>query len=494
MTTSRWPGILLVAALLLQSAFPALAAPLPARAAPSTALFPPWYSFPLARPADPPVVEITVVGTGAPVEVTQTTPPGTVFERAVVLEDGGAAWFVGGLSPGQAGSVLWLSGDRVGLGPGLSPGRTARLALVVRPADSALASQGASPSPALGEGPGVGAPIGPMQSGSTTLAIAKSDSPDPVAQGADLAYTIVVTNTGSVTATRVVVSDTTPAGTAFAAANVLDGGGAIWFHGGLSPGGTGTYIWFTGDFIGIGNGLPAGSRALLQFVVRPVVPTEDGTVLHNNQYGASAANADPVAGPDVTTTVNAPAFAVGKVAATDPITAGARLTYTLLLTNTGHLTTTRPYTIVETLPPHTAYADSIPPASVDGSTLTWALSDPIPPGGAAQVTFAVTVTAPLTDGTPIVNADYLASSAEVTPTAHGAPVTVTVRSWPTLSIGKTDSPDPVQAGALVTYTLTVTNDAAAIGPALGLVVTDTLPVSVRFDRVAPTDAPTPPGR
>jgi len=462
---------LVALSLLLQVAFPALAAPLPARAVPSTALFPPWYVLPQSAPQ---VVETVVVGTGQPVEIAQSTPPGTVLERAVVLDDGGAAWFSGGLSPGQAGTLLWVSGDRVGLGPGLAPGRTARLALLVRPA-------AAAPTPALAAAPAPApADIGPMQSDSTTLAIAKSDSPDPVAQGAELTYTIVVTNTGSEAATKVVVTDTTPAGTTFASAAVLDGGGAIWFHGGLSPGQSGTYIWFTSDFIGIGGGLPAGSHAVLQFVVRPTVPTADGTVLHNDQYGARADNAPFVPGADVTTTVHAPAFALGKVAATDPITAGARLTYTVFLTNTGHLTTTGPYTIAETLPANTQYAASVPPASVGGSTLTWVLSDPIPPGGAAQVTFAVTVTAPLTDGTPIVNTDYLASSAEVTPTAFGAPVTVTVRSWPTLSLTKTDSPDPAPAGGLVTYTLTVANDAGAIGPALGLVVTDTLPSYVQF--------------
>ena len=461
---------LVALSLLLQVAFPALAAPLPARAVPSTALFPPWYVLPQSAPQ---VVETVVVGTGQPMEIAQSTPPGTVLERVVVLDDGGAAWFCGGLSPGQAGTLLWVSGDRVGLGPGLAPGRTARLALLVRPAAGA-------PAPALAASAPAPADIGPMQSDSTTLAIAKSDSPDPVAQGADLIYTIVVTNTGTEAAARVVVSDTTPAGTTFASAAVLDGGGAIWFHGGLSPGQTGTYIWFTSDFIGIGNGLPAGNRAVFQFVVRPTVPTADGTVLHNDQYGARADNAPFAPGADVTTTVHAPAFALGKVAATDPITAGARLTYTVFLTNTGHLTTTGPYTIAETLPANTLYADSIPPASVDGNTLTWVLSDPIPPGGAAQVTFAVTVTAPLTDGTPIVNADYRASSAVVTPTASGAPVTVTVRSWPTLSLTKTDNPDPAPAGGLVTYTLTVANDAGAIGPALGLVVTDTLPSYVQF--------------
>ncbi len=481
--THRWPGILLIAALLLQSIFPALAAPVPTHAAPSAALFPPWYSPLPARPADPSVIAVTVVGTGAPVEITQSTPPGTVLERTVVLEDGGAAWFVGGLSPGQAGSVLWLSGDRVGLGPGLAPGRTARLALIVRPAKG-----GPSPAEAL---TAAGAPgltdIGPMQSGSTTLAIAKSDSPDPVDQGALLTYVITVTNQTTETASQVVVTDTTPTGTVFAGANVLQGGGATWFHGGLSPGQTGPYFWFTGDRIGIGSGL--NTTAVLQFIVRPVPPLPDQSVLSNDNYRASAANAPEVQGAVVTTTVNAPAFALNKIESSDSITAGARLTYTILLTNTGHLTTSLPYTIVETLPAYTTYADSVPPAQVGGNVLTWTLTAPLAPGQAAQVTFAVTVTAPLTDGLTLVNSDYRAFSVEVTPTVSGPPVTTTVRSWPTLSIDKTDSPDPVPAGELVTYTLTVTNATDAIGPALGTFVTDTLPGDVMFQSCSPSCQP-----
>ena len=481
MTAHRYLGFWTALALILQAAFPALAAPLPTRAASSTALFPPWYILP---PSDPQILETVVIGTGQPMEIAQLIPPGTVLEWAEVVDGGGAAWFVGGATPGGTGTVYWITGDRVGLGPGLAPGRTARLAIHVRPAAEAeTPAPAAPPSLSAPTGPSAPAPSGggitPLSNGSTSLAITKSDAPDPVAQGAELAYTIVVTNTGTVTASQVIVTDTTPAGTTFVSANVLDGGGAVWFHGGLSPGGSGSYFWFTGDRLGIGTGLAPGARAILQFTVRPTVPTEDGTVLHNDDYSASAANANPVAGADVTTTVNAPRFALGKVAASDPITAGERLTYTITLTNVGHLTTTAPYTIVETLPANTTYADSVPPAQVAGDTLTWTLTTPLGVGGTAQVTFAVTVTAPLTDGTPIVNANYRAFSGEVLTPAYGAPVTVTVRSWPTLSIAKADT-DPVQAGALVTYTLTVTNAADAIGPALGIIVTDTLPGYVQF--------------
>ncbi|MGQ9717681.1 MAG: beta strand repeat-containing protein, partial [Anaerolineae bacterium] len=488
MNAHRYLGLWTALTLVFQVVSPAIAAPPPVSPVPFTDLLPAWYArfSPSSLPQCPPqTICITVHNPdGGPVLVTQSIPPGTVLERAEVVESGGATWFVGGATPGQTGIVYWVTGDRVGLGPGLAPGRTALLAIAVRPAAGTETPAPAAPQPPLA--PANASTPAPLDSGigllsnGATLTITKSDSPDPVAQGAELAYTILVTNTGTVTASQVIVTDTTPAGTTFASANVLDGGGAIWFHGGLSPGQTGFYIWFTGDRIFPDwGGLPPNARAILQFTVRPTVPTEDGTVLHNDVYSTSAANASPAVGADVTTTVSAPRFELAKFAASNPITAGERLTYTITLTNVGSLTTTAPYTVVETLPAYTTYADSTPPAQVAGGVLTWTLTTPLPPGQATQVTFAVTVTAPLTDGTPLVNDNYFAFSSEVTPTVSGPPVTVTVRSWPTLSISKADT-DPVQAGAQITYTITVTNAANAIGPALGIIVTDTLPATVDF--------------
>jgi len=312
---------------------------------------------------------------------------------------------------------------------------------------------------------------------STTLTIVKSDSPDPVNQGELITYIITVTNQTAEEARQVVITDTTPAGTVFENATVLDGGGATWFWGGLSVGESGDFIWFTSDRVGLGTGLPGNSTAVLKFVVRAVGPFPDQGLVHNDQYYANADNASLVQGPDVTTVVNAPAFTLGKDASDNPVVAGTRLTYTVRLTNTGHLTTSLPYTIVETLPPHTTYASSSPPAQVAGDTLTWTLTSALGVGEAALVTFAVTVTAPLTDGLPLVNDAYLAFSNEVTPTAAGPAITTTVRSWPLLSIAKADEPDPTVAGGTIRYTLTVTNAPTANGPAQGLVVTDRIPLS-----------------
>ncbi|MGD1996458.1 MAG: Ig-like domain-containing protein, partial [Anaerolineae bacterium] len=224
---------------------------------------------------------------------------------------------------------------------------------------------------------------------------------------------------------------------------------------------------------------PGSATATLKFTFQATGPFPDQALIHNTQYCADADNAERACGADVATTVNAPVFALGKGASDDPVTAGERLTYTIRLTNTGHLTTSLPYTIVETLPLHTTYADSSPPAQVSasGRTLTWTLSSPLGIAQAVSVTFAVTVTEPLTDNLALINGDYRAFSDEVVLTAQGSPVTTTVWSWPTLSISKIADPDPVEAGNYLTYTLTVTNDAAANGPAQALVVSDRVPLS-----------------
>jgi uncharacterized repeat protein (TIGR01451 family) len=329
-----------------------------------------------------------------------------------------------------------------------------------------------------------GPPPQPTQQ-STTLSITKSDTPDPVNQGGWITYRITVTNQTAEVAHQVIVTDTTPPGTVFHSASVINGGGSVWFHGGLSPGESGDYVWFTGDRVGMGSGLPGNHSAVLEFVVRAVGPFVDQSQVHNDTLAAAAINAPPVTGEDVATTVNAPAFTLGKVAASDPISAGERLEYTITLTNSGHLTATRPYTIVETLPDCTQYVTSSPPAQQAGGVLTWTLDTDLGIGESITTTFQVTVTAPFTCGVNLVNDEYLAFSTEVTPTAHGPAVTTAVRAWPILSITKSDAPDPVEAGATITYRLIASNATTATAAAQSVLITDTLPTYTLFQSCQP---------
>jgi uncharacterized repeat protein (TIGR01451 family) len=89
----------------------------------------------------------------------------------------------------------------------------------------------------------------------------------------------------------------------------------------------------------------------------------------------------------------------------------------------------------------------------------------------------VQVTSPLPNGTIITNATYGIDSNETAPVA-GAAVTTTVTSSPALTISKADGPDPVAAGANITYTISYANSGNA--NATGVVITDTVPGNTTF--------------
>ncbi len=70
----------------------------------------------------------------------------------------------------------------------------------------------------------VGASTGaPAPSGSADLSLTKSDSPDPVATGGALAYSILVANAGPDAATNVIVTDNLPKGVSFVSATSTQG-------------------------------------------------------------------------------------------------------------------------------------------------------------------------------------------------------------------------------------------------------------------------------
>src|SRR5204862_1180676 len=97
-----------------------------------------------------------------------------------------------------------------------------------------------------------------------------------------------------------------------------------------------------------------------------------------------------------------------------------------------------------------------------------------PPPSVPRVLRAAT---PLPNGTVITNATYGIDSNETAPTA-GAAIPTTVSSRPVLAISKADAPDPVSAGANITYTLSYSNSGNA--NASGDVIADTVPPNTTF--------------
>src|SRR5262249_5039551 len=97
-------------------------------------------------------------------------------------------------------------------------------------------------------------------------------------------------------------------------------------------------------------------------------------------------------------------------------------------------------------------------------------------GAAPAIT--ITVTAPAAGGAIVNNVAVAASEADTNLANNAASATTTVTPIADLSITKTDGPDPVNAGANLTYTINASN--AGPSPAANVTVTDTLPAGVSF--------------
>jgi uncharacterized repeat protein (TIGR01451 family)/fimbrial isopeptide formation D2 family protein len=308
----------------------------------------------------------------------------------------------------------------------------------------------------------------PVRTGYPALDIEKSAGPTPVEAGGLLTYTLTVTNTGIVSATGVVVTDAVPANTSFVSCGPAPCGEA-----------GGVVSWTLGV-------LDIGVSRVLTMLVQVDSPLPNGTVLTNTAWVTST---EGVTDTDTVTTpvTSAPVLNLVKFS-TDangaPLRPGDRITYTLVVSNTGNETATL-VTVSDTVPAHTTYV----PGSIAGGdsrddsglpVLVWTINA-LTPNVPVYLTFAVTVNLPLTDGLPIVNTGAVTCTQVPTPTMDT--VTDTVTSSHTLEVVKSAQPSPVQAGALLTYTLayTITGDE----PVYGVVVSDTTPANTTFYTATP---------
>ncbi|HYV20457.1 MAG TPA: fibronectin type III domain-containing protein [Verrucomicrobiae bacterium] len=289
------------------------------------------------------------------------------------------------------------------------------------------------------------------------LTLSVGESPDPVQAGADLTYTLSYANTGTAGATSVVVTDTIPANTTFVSANA----------GGVRSGSTVT--WNLGS-------VAAGGNGSVQLVAHVASPLANGTTLGNSGANIDSAQTTPVTAATATTTVSsAPVLSISKTDGPDPVAAGANLTYTLSWSNTGNMNASG-VVVTDTLPADTTFVSATAGGTRSGSVVTWNVGA-LNAGASGSAQLVVKVNTPLANGTTLTNSTYEIDSSQTSPVA-GAAVTTTVSSVPVLTISKTDGPDPVLAGANLTYTLNWSNTGNM--DATSLVVTDTVPANTTF--------------
>jgi large repetitive protein len=185
-------------------------------------------------------------------------------------------------------------------------------------------------------------------------------------------------------------------------------------------------------------------------------------------------------------------LAVTKTDSPDPIIAGNNLTYTINVANNGTDTATDVY-IDDTLPPGVTFISATPSQGACEAPVGNVLHCFIGfmnPGDIETVTVVVNVPAGTPGGTILTNTVTVGGSViDTNPNNNTATADTTVAApSPTqidMSLTKTDSPDPVIAGQVLTYTLSI-NNLTGSSTATGVTVTDSFPAGLTFVSATPS--------
>ncbi len=294
------------------------------------------------------------------------------------------------------------------------------------------------------------------------LVVSGTQSAGPVVVGADLTYTVVVTNHGPSTASSVFLTNLfSGAFTPITATNTA--GGAATFPSGR---------------VVLSLGAMTNGAAITNVIT--VRPTAASTFTNLVTVGIASGQTDPFLGDNsiiFSQIVGANADLVVGVTTSPagPVALGNNLTYIVALTNFGPSTATS-VVLTNILPSGVNYVSGSASQGLvarSGSLVTANLGS-LAANATAQLTIVVTptvsgsLTNTVTASSAVSDANPLNNQAVTTTTA--------VTDSADLKISVSGSPSPVTVGANLTYSISVTN----LGPstASGVVVTNPLPGSV----------------
>ncbi|RJQ21527.1 DUF11 domain-containing protein, partial [Candidatus Woesearchaeota archaeon] len=297
------------------------------------------------------------------------------------------------------------------------------------------------------------------------LVTAKTDTPDPVAKGTTLNYTITVTNIGGEFAYNTTVTEIYPSDTLFLSSTPAPTLGNNTFALGT---------------------LALGASTTVNITLNVSTSVANGSVL-NNTYNVTFANNSgqnlTITNSTLTTVLGSPVIITIKSDTPDPVIKGTALNYTILINNTGDDTAFN-LTITENYPSGVSFATATPAPTLGNNT--WNLGT-IANGTETTINITVIVGPTVPNGTLLNNT---ATATFANSTGQSASVNdselTTVLGIPLITATKTDTPDPATNGTQLNYTITITNTGDEI--AYNVTVVDGHDANVAFHNSSP--APT----
>ncbi|HEX3820228.1 MAG TPA: C25 family cysteine peptidase [Candidatus Sulfotelmatobacter sp.] len=314
--------------------------------------------------------------------------------------------------------------------------------------------------------------------GSTAdMAVTDADSPDPVAAGANITYTQIVTNNGPSAADNATVVSPVPANTTFFSMTPPSG----WSCQTPAVGSTGNVVCTNANMAG-------GTSGTFTMVVKVNTGVTNGTVITDTVSVSSSAT-DPTSGNNSATTTtivgtSGPNLSVTNAASPDPVQAGNNITYTQVVTNTGSSAITNG-TLTEATPGNTTFVSITPPTgwTCTGFPGTPCKATSVAAGVSGTFTLVYKVTAGTAAGTVITDtATVNATNQSFGANSAIATDVVATATQADLALSTVATPSPVLAGNDITYTQTVKNNGPAA--AAGATFTEVTPTNTTFQSIS----------
>lgn len=298
------------------------------------------------------------------------------------------------------------------------------------------------------------------------LSLTKSASPNPVAAGGQVTWTLTVTNLGPNGAPDALVTDALPGAVVFVSATPSQGTCAAL---------DGTVTCRLGT-------VASGATATIAIVTTVDASDPAGTLADAAQVTSDASDPDPadnVAGATAEVNTLADLGLTKTLASAGPVVPGTDVDYTVTATDNGP-SDAQAVTITDALTTGLTFVSG-PPSSAGCTASGRSVSCPV--GAlAAGASATVTIRAHLDSG---YTASTLPNSAQVSsltvdpnPANNTATTSTPVGPQADLRLGKSASPASPTAGGEVVYTLTVAN--AGPSDAAAVVLTEPLPAGLTF--------------